>query len=579
MSTALLALDDAAARDPALVGAKAAGLSSAADAGLPVLPGWVLPLEASAPAIAVGARALARAGPPGAYLAVIEADLPAPLGDALVRLERDDHPFVVRSSTERDGDGRWSGAFGSYLGVDAGDLPTAIKGCWASAFSGDARGRCGELDVSVDTLRVGVLIQPFLGLEVGGTARLRPDGRVQVAAAAGGPAGVVSGRPGGHDVSVGADGEVTDERSLGGMTEAVRVAADLARRAAVALDADVIEWGAVDGDVHLLQIGPVRRDGRAPDDAPAVTPRSRQRASGVAVPVGVERLARLVTAFSGPVADELVFPWALGGEVASLAEGGDVPIESGNPATIVAEARALADAATADVWQVPAEIARRRAEDVARLLLRGRWTDALGAMDGLSEPDPWICRRIVALVRATGELLAGSGLLPEPSLVWRLTGSELDRAILGRRPALRHGPGRWEHFVAEVVLGRGHHVRGAPVSPGTGAGPLHHLSDLRSLGRPGPRDVLAAPLPLPHLAPLLWHCSAVVIAGGTSGAHLFEVARSLGVPAVIGADVGASGAGSLVAVDGHTGLVSILRAPLGAGPAATGVVSVTGMRG
>jgi hypothetical protein len=379
---------------------------------------------------------------------------------------------------------------------------------------------------------------------------------------------------------VGADGEVTDERSLGGMTETVRAAADLARRAAAAIGAAGIEWGAVGGDVYLLQIGPARRDGLAGDDAPDVTPRLRQRASGVSVPAGAERLARLVTAFPGPVADDLVFPWALGcGEVASLAEAGDVPIESGNPATIVAEARALADAAAVEVWHVPAEIARGRAADVARLLLRGRWTDALRAMDGLSEPDPWVCRRIVALVRAAGELLAGSGFLPEPSLVWRLTGSELDRAIAGRRPALRHGPGRWEPFVAEVVLGRGRHVRGAPVSPGIGAGPLHHLSDLRSLGRPGPRDVLAAPLPLPHLAPLLWHGSAVVIAGGTSGAHLFEVARSLGVPAVIGADVGASGAGSLVAVDGHTGLVSILRAPLGAGPAATGMVSVTGVRG
>jgi phosphoenolpyruvate-protein kinase (PTS system EI component) len=71
--------------------------------------------------------------------------------------------------------------------------------------------------------------------------------------------------------------------------------------------------------------------------------------------------------------------------------------------------------------------------------------------------------------------------------------------------------------------------------------------------------VLVTPLPLPHLAPLLWHCAALVTTGGTSGAHLFEVARSLGVPAVVGADLGALvEVGSLVAVDGDAGPVSVV---------------------
>ena len=81
------------------------------------------------------------------------------------------------------------------------------------------------------------------------------------------------------------------------------------------------------------------------------------------------------------------------------------------------------------------------------------------------------------------------------------------------------------------------------------------------MGRPAARDVLVAPLPLPHLAPLLWHSAALVSTGGSSGAHLFEVARSLGVPAAIGVDPTVSGgAGSLVAVDGNSGVVSILPA-------------------
>jgi phosphoenolpyruvate-protein kinase (PTS system EI component) len=57
-----------------------------------------------------------------------------------------------------------------------------------------------------------------------------------------------------------------------------------------------------------------------------------------------------------------------------------------------------------------------------------------------------------------------------------------------------------------------------------------------------------------------------VTSGGTSGAHLFEVARSLGVPAVIGPEIWADAdtlgeSGSLVAVDGDTGRVSILPVP------------------
>jgi pyruvate,water dikinase len=113
--------------------------------------------------------------------------------------------------------------------------------------------------------------------------------------------------------------------------------------------------------------------------------------------------------------------------------------------------------------------------------------------------------------------------------------------------------------VADVVRSRGLVSRATAVSPGIGAGRLRLLRELRTIGRPGPREILATALPLPHLAPLLWHSAALVTAGGASGAHLFEVARSLGVPAVVGVDLETLGpAGALVAVDGDTGLVSVL---------------------
>jgi phosphohistidine swiveling domain-containing protein len=562
MSAVPLALDDPAARDPAVVGGKAAGLAAAADAGLPVLPGWIVPLETSAAAIAAGAHALERSGPPGAYLAAMDTAVPTlmrepPSWSGTVGGEPG--PFVVRSSTRRDDDGRWSGAFASYLDVDAEELPTAIRGCWASAFTGDVLGRCRETGADVATLRIGVLIQPFLRFDAGGTARVRPDGGVDVAAAEGGPAGVVGGRRG-RAVTVAADGRIDCEPGSPAMASTVTAAAALARRAAASAAATHIEWGAMGRDVYLLQLGPApvqeTSSGEAP---PAATP----------IPAGpdAERVARLVTTFSGPLADELVVPWALGAgavEIASLriaeaaARTADAVVGV-DPSAALAEARSLAADETARVWGTTPAIARDRAATVVRLLLEGRLDEGTRRIAGLEAPDPAAAGLIVELVRGVGDVLAATGLLPAARLVWRLTGPELDRAIAGARPVLRSGPGRWEPFVADVVRSGGRGSQAVAVSPGIGAGPLRPLRGLRTLGRPGPREVLVAPLPLPHLAPLLWHCAALVTTGGTSGAHLFEVARSLGVPAVIGADPDAIGeAGALVAVDGDTGIVSVL---------------------
>ena len=558
MSAVQQALDDPASRDPAVVGVKAAGLSAAANAGLPVLPGWILPLGASTDAIAAGVRALQTSGRPSAYLAAMEAAVPSPLPSSAA-MEGEPGRFVVRSSTALDDDGRWSGAFASYIGIEPGDLPTAVRGCWASAFSGDALGRCAEAGVDVDTVRIAVLIQPFLPLDAGGTARLRNDGRVDVSVAPGGPSGIVAGRGGGRDVSVWADGRIVGQVESRIPTATVSAAVGLMRRAADSVAATTIEWGVVGDEMYLLQIGPV---------GPAADPAPRIRARHASIPAGAEPVARLVTAFPGPLGDDLVLPWSLGATEAQVVEeiGAD-PVGVDDPASALAEARSLADQAAAEVWSVPPPLARERAADVMRLLLGGRVTDGVRATAGLGAPDPDVARRIVGLVRAVGELLGGAGLLPSPQLIWRLTGEEVDRAIAGMPPALRIGPGRWEPFVAEVVRARGHGSQAVPVSPGIGAGGLHRLRRLRSLDRPVPRGVLVAPLPLPHLAPLLWHCAALVTAGGTSGAHLFEVARSLGVPAVIGPEIGADAdtlgeSGSLVAVDGETGRVSILPVPV-----------------
>jgi len=545
-------LDDRVARDPTHVGVKAARLAAAAAAGLPVLAGRVLPSEASSDAVARGSGALqtGSAAPAAAYLAAMESSVPGRLAEELVpRPARDDQLLVVRSSTLLDDDGRWSGAFTSYVGVGASDLATAVRGCWASAFSADARARCRETGTEVGSLRIGVLVQPFLAFEVGGTARVREDGTVVVTAAPGGPAGVVGGH-GGLEVIVGVDGRIVeglDDAAIGLAT--IEAAASLARRAAETVAAGVIEWGAIGREVSLLQIGP------APPAKSTFLQPSRGATIPVRVPVDAERLARLVTDFPGPLGDELVLPWAFGAGGVPEAE----PIRVDDPAQALREARASADELAAEVWGAAPSVAGDRAAAVSRLLLAGRVSDGCREIRRLPAPDMAAACRVVGLLRGLGAFLADAGVLPSALLVWRLTASELEGAIAGARPSLRRGPGRWEPFAADVVRSRGLHATGNPVSPGIAAGHLHPLRELRAMGRPGPRDVLVTPLPLPHLAPLLWHSAALVSTGGSSGAHLFEVARSLGVPAVIGVDPATSGeAGSLVAVDGNSGVVSIL---------------------
>lgn len=553
-----IALADPAARDPAVAGEKAARLAHAAAAGLPVLPGWVLPVGASEAAIASGARALDRSGPSAAYLAASEAPVLVHVEEAAASLLSADGSLVVRSSTTLDGDGRWSGAFTSYLDVEAPYVPAAVRGCWASAFSRDVLARCEGAGVDVRELRIGVLVQPFVGFDAGGTARARQDGTVVVTGAPEGPHAVVAGRRGALDVAVGADG-----RCIGPVDEhvtraRVRAAASLARRVAEATGIGVIEWGTAGDEVFLLQVGPA-----AP--VPATAGPGPARRAPRDVPADAERLARLVTAFPGPLGEALVLPWALGmGEVPEAR-----PVGADDPRSAFAEAIALADQLAAGVWAAPSADARERSASVSRRLREGRVHEALRTIRDLRPPDMLLAHRVIGLIEGVGSAFAERGLLPSAPLVWRLSEQELEHAMAGERAVLGRGPDRWEPFVAEVVGARGLGRTGTPVAEGVGAGPLHRVQQLRAIGHPGARGVLVSPLPFPQLSPLLWHAAGLVTGAGSTGAHLFEVARSLGVPAVVGVDLGdLAGSGSLVAVDGRTGRVSVLAPDAPAGRSA-----------
>ena len=140
-------------------------------------------------------------------------------------------------------------------------------------------------------------------------------------------------------------------------------------------------------------------------------------------------------------------------------------------------------------------------------------------------------------------------------------------------------------LLAATVLGRGEHVPGRPGAPGTAAG---RLVACRPHERPpgGCGDaILLVDQPVPALAPLLFAARGVIARTGAAGSHLAEVARSLGVPMVLGCrpeqvtgTPAVPGGAFLAAIDGSTGDVALLPAA-DAGPAArpgSGVSALSG---
>ena len=142
-------------------------------------------------------------------------------------------------------------------------------------------------------------------------------------------------------------------------------------------------------------------------------------------------------------------------------------------------------------------------------------------------------------------------------------------------------------LLAAAVLGRGEHVPGRPGAPGTAAG---RLVACRPHEHP-PGDcgdaILLVDRPVPALAPLLFAARGVIARTGAAGSHLAEVARSLGVPMVLGCrPERATGTPDvpdgafLAAIDGSTGDVALLPAA-GASLAASpgpGVSALSGLQ-
>ena len=177
---------------------------------------------------------------------------------------------------------------------------------------------------------------------------------------------------------------------------------------------------------------------------------------------------------------------------------------------------------------------------------------------------------------------------------WRLLGDDViewaadDRGIWLLQSQRSSGAAREAapQPLGAAVLGRGEHVPGRPGAPGTAVG---RLVAVRPHERPagGCADaILLVDQPVPALAPLLFAARGVIARTGAAGSHLAEVARSLGVPMVLGCRPervtgtrAVPDGAFLAAIDGSTGDVALLPA-MGAGPAASpgsGVSALSGL--
>jgi PEP-utilising enzyme, mobile domain/Pyruvate phosphate dikinase, AMP/ATP-binding domain len=555
---ALIELDERACRDPLLAGSKAARLASARAAGLPALPGLVIPIGVGRDALDRVLDPLRRHGRHAAQLQLMGDGVPALLAAELRRrcaalADR----LVVRSSSPLEDGGVWSGAFTSFLGVRPDELTTAVAGCWAAALGRDPLERAAHLGLEPARLAMAVLIQPEIDPVASGTAQVEGDGTVTVVAVAGSPAPLLSGWSDGLTATVRA-GEVATQPGGGaaGWLDApmlVQVAA-LAEAVAGELGDDTIEWASAGRGPLLLQSTRRRNPAAPPPPAQAD------------LPLPALRVARLLHRFGGPTGEALVLPWALAPPDPPPAPSPERGIDA---ATAWARAGGLAAELAAAAWGTTPGEALALAGSTLGALRRLEPAGACERIERLGAVDPGRARHLLALLATVAEGLR----LPREEL-WSLDPAEVD-ALLAGRGSERAGrrpsgalAGRWEPLVQAAVLAHGRRFQGEPAAPGAGAGPAHLVGDPPDGPQPGGpggptpprRAVCVARYPLPSVAPLLWSSSALVTAGGSAGAHLIHVARSLGVPAVVGCDLRGSlepGRPWLVAVDGDAGVVAV----------------------
>ena len=510
----ILDLDSEASLDPGRVGSKAAWLARARHAGLPVLPGSVVESSASLHHMRLGAETLAGRGSGGARLAV--SGDPVDFDDELIAAgQRIGSPLVARSSSTLERGAEWSGAFTSYLELSPMDLPKAVVGCWASAFSVDALERQAAAGIEPGSFGMAVLVQPEVRPKAGGTATIAIDGSISVHAVAGSPAPLLTGwsigfearlEPGGG--SKGWSGEELVElvgaEHLDALAKALIEARD-------ALGVTHCEW-ALDGEVWILQLGFIA-EGR--DEEPVDVGEDVD-------PLWLEVVRALARA-SGPLGEELVLPWAVAGLPRDVAES----VRQRRPT--LEECQRLSRELTSQVWGEEPATAVKMAGECLRQLQGSDPSSALSSIKNLEPADPAQAIRLLADVDA----------------------------LESHRSANRVGRGKWEPLIAAIVLVAGEHHPGSPAAPGIGAGIKARVSNREDAAGFAARNVLVTGHPVPFVAPLLWDAAGLVTSSGSPAAHLFRSAGALGVPAVCGVDIDDQ-RDQLVVVEGGIGVVATI---------------------
>jgi len=500
----------------------------------------VLPVRVSRAPLGRAEEVARAAGSAAARLALMGEEVPPGLEHAATAAFGE-RALVVRSSSPLEAFGAWSGAFASYVGVGAADLPTAVRGCWASMFGRDAAERFEELGASQAAAGLAVLVQPAIDARLGGVAEVR-DGEVAITVADGDLAAMLQGWVPGLAAVVDADGQARGPAVGRAGASLLGEVARVARACVEAGAGNHLEWAAPGGEVVILQCRTVERDRASALAAQEANP-------AFAGPLAVD-LARAVARFGGRLGEELVLPWVLAPRTGSrhrAAAAAPARLEA-----LRAQAGVLVEQAWGDPGAVrPAlEALRERLDEEA--LARLRSLRPIPAGEG---------ERLVAAVESAGLELARLGALDDATDVWRLAAAELSAFLEeGTVPPAAPPPvlEPWAAVVREVVRANGRAERGAPASEGVGVGRVLPLDEPRRLRGSRQRYVLYVRTPLPGYAPLLWAAAGLVAAGGSAGAHLFDVARSLGVPAVAACDLGDPGEGALALVDGESGEVSLL---------------------
>ena len=547
----LLDLTDERAEDPGLTGAKASWLARGLRAGLPILPGAVVPAPVSRPAMKRGVEVMETRGSGGARLAISQEALDADLADAVVTAARAlGETLVVRSSSMLEGGGEWSGAFTSYLDLSPEETPVGVRGCWASAFTVHTLERYEASGIEPGSAPMAVLIQPALTPEFGGVARLA-DGEVSVIGVDGSPVPLVQGWDPGVHAQVTESGVVKGDTAGTVLGESViRSVAEALRSAERAIGANTCEWAVAGGEVALLQLG--RAEFREKKSLAVPEEFASPEIAG---------LARLVRRFPGPLGEELVLPWAVASPASFLDAVEPMDVE---PLEAFVGASEQARTLTAEVWGARKADSSDRAIEAIRQLRGDQPLQAVGAMAMLRAPDAERSRSVLGLLATVRAALVEAGAVGRPEQAWHLSSQEIVEILrAGRASEMRSRIGfdRWEPFDAAVVIANGDSREAVSAAPGIGVGRLCFVDDPNTALDFRPRDVVVGLRPTPKLAPLLWDAAALITTGGGPAAHLFESARALAIPALAAVDlegllgqdlVSASGRFS-VAVDGDDG--------------------------